>query len=306
VRIVYVAKHDSGGNDDEGAIHHALVTLGHDVQRLRECKGHFAHRLEGDMLLFHHWLDPIVLDRAKGKMRRVFWNFDLVDWPSDPSLIPRCLRRKEWMDTVMPRVELGFCTDGDWVQKHPEKLRWLTQGADQRYVGMGGQVQCGECGAPKDLPPILFTGIGQGGGKERESFARELRSGYGPLFNHVERKLHGDQLKRTISSSNIIVAPDSPITSMYWSNRVYITLGYGGFLLHPYAEGLAFQYKDVQHLVFYDTRTELLQLIDTYMDKSMLETRRYIARAGLEHTIKNHTYLQRCRELIATVEKELP
>ena len=51
MKIVYVAKHHSGDNDDEGAICYALEALGHEVVRFRENEGDRAIEEDGDFML---------------------------------------------------------------------------------------------------------------------------------------------------------------------------------------------------------------------------------------------------------------
>jgi len=181
-RIGYVAKHDSGGNDDEGAIHHALTVLGHDVQRLREKKGYMARKIPSvDFILFHKWHGPVALRGLTTP--KVFWYFDLVEYP-DTTLESRNQTRREWMRSIIPHVDLGFCTDGDWVAKDTtSKLFWLPQGADSRMTGFGTPLE-------DHPPPILFTGIRRGG-IQRAGFVDEMQVNYRQSFNHIDAGLHG-------------------------------------------------------------------------------------------------------------------
>lgn len=304
MKIVYVAKHDSGGNDDEGAITHALTVLGHRVEVLREVRGHNAHRLDGDFLLFHKW------DRAADflprlKIPKVFWYFDMVGDGGDPTLAKRSAARVAWMQRVLPLVELGFCTDGDWVryaeQWYGVKLRQLTQGFDERMLphAIVGE---GDEGRVND---VLFVG-GRGGGRVRESFVQELEARYGQRFKHVPHGCYGPDLAKLIRASKVVVAPDGPTGEWYCSNRVYNMLGFGAFLVHPERRILEQQYDDRQdweEILLYEDRREMFDMIDLYL--KCLEERRRISRAGHERTVAEHTYKHRCAELVATVQKKL-
>lgn len=291
LRIVYVAKHDQPNSaDDEGAITHTLTELGHRVERVREVKGRLGFRLPADLLLFHKWHDPDGID--KYHCPKIFWYFDLVAYP-DYSLHERCKTRINWMLDVTPHVDIGFCTDGDWVANDPSgKLVWLPQGADGRIVGVGRRRE-------KLDTSILFTGVKRGG-EARSSFVVDMEANYGSLFRHIQQGAYREELADLIASSKIVVAPDGPVTSRYWSNRVYNTLGFGGFLLHPYCELLAEQYKDGEHLVYYRSRVELYDKIRYYWDKP--KERNRIAQAGLAHTKRFHLYKHRCEQLIRTVK----
>ena len=140
MKILYVAKHDCGDNQDEQAIAYALAQLGHDVVKIHEKPRHRTHNLlteRGDFLLFHKCEDMTIL---KNPTPKAFWYFDLVD-SEDPTLKPRATSRVQWMRQFMPHCLVGFCTDGDWVEKckqtYPNKLYHLMQGADERMVGFG-------------------------------------------------------------------------------------------------------------------------------------------------------------------------
>ncbi len=303
MRIIYVAKHDQTcSNDDEGAITDALTKLGHDVQRVRESQVRSAFRVEADVCLFHHCHDFASLLRVK--CPKVFWYFDLIDHP-DPTLAKRCEVRKQWIADATEISKVGFCTDGDWVAKDATgKLRWLMQGADQRYVGLHRKPmpsKDNEHVLPDGRCKILYTGI-ERGGQGRQSFVNEMRDKYGANFHHYVSGKHGWVLAQTIAGASIVIAPDSPCTARYWSNRVYLTLGYGGFLLHPYCHGLTQHYSSRQ-LAMYQDREHLHLMIDYYLERQDEALR--VAADGLARTIKDHTYVNRCAELCSIVKEQL-
>lgn len=301
MKILYVANHGCGGNDDEGAIQYALGTLGHDVIVLNESNWgteRYVEASEGvDLCLFHKWsnMDALRIMRCP----KAFWYFDLVD-SGDPTLRGRDLGRKTWMDYALPLVDFGFCTDGDWVASdrnqrgENSKLHWLPQGADERIVGRDRPGSL--------LTPILFTGIGQRGGAKRESWLAEMNQKWPRQFKHITRGVYREQLRKEIAGSAIVVAPDGPVTDRYWSNRIYNALGFGAFLIHPYCEGLRFQYRDRVEVVYYRDREELHDCIKLYLELD--KSRREIATAGLILTEQEHLYRHRLEVLIETVTGE--
>lgn len=298
MRIVYIANHDSGGNDDEGAITHALTSLGHEVQRVREVKGNRAVNLDGDMLLFHKWCDPVALQRFRGRMPRVFWYFDLVDWP-DATLAGRNVGRLQWMEQVMPHVERGYCTDGDWAKRHPGKLRMLRQGADGRIVGRAAWTECCPlCEQPHKGFDLLFTGTPKGGVR-RQQFVVEMQKRWGSSFKHVASGLHRERLASVISGTRIVVAPPSPVTDLYWSNRVYNALGFGAFLLHPRCKGIEEEYSDLRDIVCYDSMQDLHGKIERFLTEPIL--RAEIGTSGLKRTRMEHCYVHRCARLVREI-----
>ena len=96
MKIVYIAKHDSGHNDDEGAIAHAFRSLGHEVICVPEDQGRRAALHTGvDLWLAHKWNDQSGINRINTIKNRsggvlAFWYFDLVLFdPQDTSLNSR-------------------------------------------------------------------------------------------------------------------------------------------------------------------------------------------------------------------------
>ena len=300
MRVIYVGNHGSGHGDDEGAIAHALAVLGHEIHLVAERHGKQCLRLPGQLLLFHKWFDPhtlAALENRRHDLRRVFWWFDLVDHP-DPTLRARCQARARWMRDVTPRVDLGFLSDGDWqARDRTGRLVWLTQGADERVAGFGEPPR----GGPEH--PILFAGI-RHGGQGRQSFVDEMKERYGDRFRHVERGVYRRDLANLIAASQIVVAPDAPVTDLYWSCRAYTMLGSGAFLLHPYCRRLTGHYEHGKEIVYYRSREELHEQIAYYLERPAL--RREIAEAGLARTLREHLYRHRVEQLLQVVKERLP
>lgn len=296
MRILYVAKHGQQmSNDDEGAIAHALKFLGHSVVTVHENDAEVRVPYErADLILFHKWCDPNVLARFRGV--KAFWYFDLVDFP-DPTLAGRCNQRREWMNKVCPLVDVGFCTDGDWVSNAPEhyrsKLEWLPQGADIRVIGPGSEGQI-------DRADVLFVGEPRGG-QRRESFHREMQLKYGSRYRHIPFGTYGRRLADVIANVPIVVAPDGPVTDWYWSNRVYTMAGFGACLVHPFCLGLSKQYAHSLEVAFYTDREQLHHNIQCLLDRPAV--RRSMAEGAVCRTKEQHLYLHRCQRLIEVVRE---
>lgn len=305
MKILFVAKHNSGDNDDEGAIAHALEQLGHTVIRQHEYSRHNTVPLEeqqADFCLFLKW--PTVSAIASLTMPRVFWYFDIVS-TRDPSLRTRCHSRQQWFREVLPHCVLGFCTDGNWVQQDQTgKLRWLLQGADERTLTppeKSGVIEY----------PLLFTGMIHHG-LERAKHIASLQKRYGQEFHVLgdtgpRHRKHGRELASIFQRTKIVVAPSGPHSARYWSNRVYLTLGLGGFLLHPYCSGLSLDYKientpDAE-LICYQSSSHLETLIDYYLPRP--ETRWQLQQRGYAATVRQNLYRHRCERLLREVESVL-
>lgn len=295
MKIVYVAKHGQLDNDDEGSIADALTSLGHEVICIQEHNGSQALQYkDADFLLFHKWDDIGVLSQLA--IPAVFWYFDLVEFDETPL---RSANRVQWMRYVMPYVKLGFCTDGDWTKKHPEKLRLLRQGADQRLRTKVSFSPGGE--------GILFAGS-RNGGDTRESFVDQIQRRYAGKFTWLKTgrgALHGPRLIKAIDRHAIVVAPDSPVTDSYYSNRVYVMLGLGAFLLHPYSADLAKEYVDGEDLIFYRDRDDLHEKIKQWSTLGMARKRFIIQANAFQRTHQFYTYCNRVQQLLAIVQEKV-
>lgn len=137
--------------------------------------------------------------------------------------------------------------------------------------------------------------------RTRVNLLSGLRCRYKEKFdrygNMPDNQVRGLPLNELYASTKVVVGDSQP-SPLYWSNRVYETLGRGGFLLHPRTEGLDQEFEDGKHLVLYD-REDLADLhdkIDYYLTHD--EEREKIRRAGFEFVKAHHTYKDRCRELM--------
>lgn len=287
--IVYVAKHGSGGNDDEGAVAYALEQLGHTVVRVHEsAAGGIDRETYGDFLLCHHWHALLYLERVR--IPKVFWCFDLIDWPGGGL---RHEQRRRWVAEMTRICDVGFLTDGDWVARAASpKLNWLPQGADERPL----PVKAGYLELPRTTDVLFVGGLGYG----REKFVAELRKKYGDRFRHVLKGCHGAALADEVRQAKIVVAPDSPVTDLYWSNRVYNVLRLGGFLIHPWSDGLSGHYNP--YLLTYRPG-ELIEVIDRWLPDDA--ARQKVARVGYQWTMQRHTYRHRLEILVAKVRELL-
>jgi len=298
MRILYVANFDAGGNRDEQAISWAFHELGYDVIELRERDARKAPKIKADMLLFHKWSDSDTLSSLSGKMTRVCWYFDLVDYSSDPTLRARCNNRKLWMQRMTPHIDHLFCTDGDWVDqlsKTRTNVYKLSQGADSQIIG-----RWEDNWTVNQNGPILFAGIRKGG-QGRQAFVSEMKKVYGNRFLHVERDLYREDLKELVSRSLCVTCPIEPVTNNYWSNRIYNAAGFGALVLHPRSSQLRHHY-DKSEILFYSSMEDLHKQIESI--RSQPAEHIDIMKNALERTEKEHTYFHRCETLIKHVQRE--
>ena len=118
--------------------------------------------------------------------------------------------------------------------------------------------------------------------------------------------VRGEALNQLYGSSKIAIGDSLCIGfdyPYYWSDRVYETLGRGGFMIHPYIKGMEEHFEDGKHLVFYKFGDfdDLKKKIDYYLEHP--EEREKIQLAGHEHVKANHTYMNRWATILEEVTK---
>lgn len=298
MRVLFVASHGCGDNDDEGAIAYALQKLGHEVICVHEKRRHRRENLasiKADFCLFLKW--PEVHEIRQLRMPRFLWFFDIVA-TDNASLALRAQHRREWFNAVLPHCEAAFVTDGNFAEEDP-KLYHLMQGFDERMLNV----------EPVDLPggpPVIFTGMIKHGTSRAQHIA-ELSRALGDKFTVVgdcgpRGRMHGADLAGLLEN-RIAIAPDGPQSDKYWSNRVYLTLGYKGFLLHPYCAGLAEQFEEGKELRFYRTRNQLLEQVHHFLQ--FPEQRIPYIIHGFSAICRRHLYRHRVEQMLRIVEAKL-
>lgn len=295
MNILYVAKHGSGGNQDEDAVSHVLEQLGHRVVKVQERRASqdVQKYPSADFCLIHHLNDFGPLDALKGRMPVVFWYFDLVEFP-DPTLEGRNRTRRAWMELALSKVDMGFCTDGDWVLKNPGRnLHWLPQGCDERVAFPGAKAE--------QTFDLLFTGIHRRGGDGREGFVREVSKRYGKGLLHIITGVHGRALADTIAKCKIVICPNSPVTDNYWSNRLFLSTGFAGCVLHPWTSRAADMYQAGEEVMFYDNMHDFHDKVEYLLAHP--ERRESIAREGYRRAVSEHTYRHRVEQMLKTIKE---
>ena len=135
-----------------------------------------------------------------------------------------------------------------------------------------------------------------------------LERKYGDRFEHYGnggiKNVRGIDLNKLYWSTKVVVGDTLCLNFNYpgyWSDRIYETLGRGGFLIHPYIPGIEKEFVDKKHVVFYEYGNfqQLKELIDYYLIND--EEREAIRKAGHELVKNNYTYSNRWQ----TILKEL-
>lgn len=125
---------------------------------------------------------------------------------------------------------------------------------------------------------------------------------------HPAQAIRGAALADLYASIKVVVgdsclAPysDGSTPVRYWSDRVPETLGRGGFLLHPWVDGMEDDggFVDGEHLIYYEpgNLTALRKSIEWWLDPAHDAERERICLAGRQLVLERHTYERRMLEL---------
>lgn len=132
-----------------------------------------------------------------------------------------------------------------------------------------------------------------------------LKKTYGQRFAHYGNDglgvIRGHDLNRLYADTKVVVGDTLCLNfdyPYYWSDRVYETLGRGGFMIHPYIKGMEDHFENGKHLVFYEYGdfNDLNFKIDYYLEHE--DEREAIRIAGHEHVKANHTYTNRWQTIL--------
>jgi glycosyltransferase involved in cell wall biosynthesis len=159
-----------------------------------------------------------------------------------------------------------------------------------------------ECSC-KDLPKkhdIIFVGSVDSYPAEwqyRKKLVKWLRKHYGDKFEIYpqDKQIRDAELNKLYETTKIVIG-DCIYSPDYTSDRIYETIGRGGFIIYPRNTGLGL--VDNEHFVgyYYDDFEALKKKIDFYLVEDAERER--IRKAGYEYVLKHHTYLNRCEEVI--------
>jgi hypothetical protein len=290
--------------------HHAktLESMGHEIVRIQETEATSEAVLESakesDLFIWihtHGWVTPgrftmqdVLLKLKKYKVPSMTYHLDL--WFG--------LSRQKDLRTkpVYKHIDHFFTVDG-------KMANWFNTQTDVKGHYLPAGVYDKECTyTPSKLKEeVIFVGSKTYHSEwpYRPKLINFLNKTYGARFSLYGKEglgiIRGQELNNLYASTKIVVGdtlcpnfnyPD------YWSDRIYETLGRGGFLIHPYITGLEKEFEDRKHVVFYEYNNlnQLKQLIDYYLEHE--EEREEIRRSGHELVKNNYTYKNRWEEIL--------
>lgn len=308
-----------------------LEDLGHEVIRLQENEvppetltGMIANATDWGLLLFTRtWGNLLTLEHLaqlrERKIPSASYHLDLYI-----GLERKYLHEGKTLEVVLQtdpfwRTDFVFTPDGDPTSAEVFKAN----GVKHYYMKAG--VYKPECYIADPSPDfrtdretdVLFVGGGDKIGSPhayghpewnyRNELITFLYLTYGKRFakyGHPQETIRNELLNNQYAVSKVTVGDSVCIGfnhENYWSDRVYETLGRGGFLIHPYIKGFEEEFVNGKHLAFYDYGNfeQLRQKIDYYLEND--EERETIRLAGHEFVKNNCTYHDRLRQMLTTV-----
>jgi len=287
LKILYIGNfHPKSVGEPE--IANALEKLGHTV--IRHPNTERPGTLDADILLFSKLTFPGHINFLRElKIPRVCWMFDLY-WGY------RNEKRIEQNKEQLFQADLVLTTDGgntDKWKKHNINHKCLRQGiAEDVTMGSPNFATVAEIG-------FVGTRSPWAGWDYRPALIDWLKATYGTKFKHFgqDGSLRHEDLNDLYATLKIVVG-DTVHSPNYWSNRIYETIGRGGFLIHPLVEGIEKEFTPYKHFIPYNygDMAGLREKINYYLQAD--EEREKIRQAGFEHCHKYHTYTKRARQLI--------
>ena len=278
---------------DEEGIARSFEKIGVDVVRIsedtfNEKEAWFKIELEKpDLVLFAKFKvlgnrDSFIRRLKEKRIKTASWTFDLYFGMRRGYKITR---------DPMFKTDYVFSPDGGNDKEFKEagvKHHLLRQGIFDEYCYAGEKDQEHD---------IIFVGCENRDWLPRIGLCKFLGDNFNfnwfGRFNTLE--VRGDKLNNLYASAKIVIG-DSVYSPYYWSNRLYETLGRGGFMFFPDIEGIRDEYKPYEHFIPYSLGNlkGLKEKIDYYLKRP--KERERIGMAALEHTKENHTLINRCKQ----------
>lgn len=175
--------------------------------------------------------------------------------------------------------------------------RWTPPAVSGSHAAQPGQV------LDQWRTPVVFVGRWRGYHREwvwRRQLVRWLQTTYAGRFALHEGALPDSDLSDVYASAGVVVGDSCLLgdATRYWSNRIPETLGRGGFLIHPYVEGMNEHFQPGEHLVTFPMGdwAALGGAIDYYLAHP--DEAAAIRAAGRAHVLTHHTFERRLADLI--------
>lgn len=204
------------------------------------------------------------------------------------------------------KTQFVFTADGgahEWIKSLGIPHHYLKAGVIERDCFIGDYKQ-------EYAYDVIFVGSKQYHPEwpYRPQLINWLEKTYGNRFAHFggdgRGVVRGKQLNDLYASAKVVIGDTLCLNfdrQEYWSDRIYETTGRGGFIIHPFIEGLQNDFEIGKEIIVYKYGDfdELKAKIDYYLQYDV--EREAIQKAGHERTKRDHTYTNRMQQVIETV-----
>lgn len=213
------------------------------------------------------------------------------------------------------RTDYVFTADGD---PRSQKV-FEAHGINHHWLRAGVFDEGCEMFEPNPDPELQGDIVFVGGGKEyahkewpyRKQLIRFLESNYPNeyrKYGHPQKLVRENDLNQLYVNAKIVIGDSLNVGfnhPNYWSDRVYETIGRGGFIIHPRIKGLEKDFVENKEIVLYDYENfgELADKIHYYLNND--KEREKIRKAGFERVKKEHTYVNRMKEMLDVIFPEI-
>jgi hypothetical protein len=306
-RIAFIGKFRKL-HDEEGKAR-SLEKLGHEVFRFDETSFNQSATINNQMVLLQCRPDIIIYTKLRIPHAQRFMStmkqngIKTVCWVPDLYFgIPR----EEEVRKKSPMFQGDYIFSPDGGSQEKFKSLSINHIPLKQGIFYDSCVEKDDIETREKKIDILFVGGVNKSihGESRERLLGFLRDTYGDRFfwagaNNSEQ-YRGNDLTDLIASANIIIGDcvDSPD---YWSNRLYETIGRGGFMLHPQVKGIDHHYIPGKHFDTFERNNfkQLQNKIEFYLENTA--KRNTVVKEGLSHTKTHHTLTNRAAYLIERV-----
>lgn len=204
------------------------------------------------------------------------------------------------------KTEYVFTADGgadEWIKSLGINHHYLKAGVVERDCFIGDKRE-------SYAYDVIFVGSKQYHPEwpYRPQLINWLEKTYGSRFAHFggdgRGVVRGKDLNDLYASAKVVIGDTLCLNfnrQEYWSDRIYETTGRGGFMIHPFIEGLQNDFEIGKEIIVYQYGDfdELKAKIDYYLQYDA--EREKIRMAGHERTKRDHTYTNRMAQVMQTV-----
>lgn len=290
----------------------AFELAGHEVLRLQETEGCWAAvpaRARDWGADFVFWTRTYGLDRDLAAQERGMAACRAAGIPVAAGHLDKFFglpREHQVRDEMWFRADCVFTADGG------NQDRFDAAGVD--HVWLPPAVHEPECQPgtfrPELASDVAFVGSWQGGyhpeWRHRAQLVERLRFYYGPRVRFWPEpggpQVRGRDLADLYASVKVLVGDSCLVDGrgFYASDRIPETLGRGGFLVHPWVDGITDGtcWMGGRHLATWTLGNwgELRNEIDHYLAED--HDRTVMAEWGREWTLAHHTYTRRAERVV--------